>query len=309
VTTRQIFPIIAGVSQSLVVVTGPVGRDLDRGLPGAVVWKTCLREVAFVRRDAFRADLLRSGDTVLEDTEAYRVLLEIVCGLRSPLVGETEVMGQFRAFVARVERLDHQWSPLKAFCRHLLPNAKAVRTHHLTGLGSRSYGVLAARHLRQFERIAILGAGHLTRQLVPALGSHRVAIYCRRPAAAADLRTRHHDVVMLDLARDPIDCGTGRSNALIVAAPMSAHEIQSWVARSGHDIGLVLDFRAEGGRDALTLPGTDVTPLARMLEELEVNRRFTDERAEAARREIARHAETYWNRHELRPLGWEDLCA
>ena len=97
--------------------------------------------------------------------------------------------------------------------------------------------------------------------------------------------------------------------ALIVAAPMSADEIQSWMARRRQYIGMVLDFRADGEHDALTLPGTDVTPLARMLEELEVARRFTDERAETARREIARHAEAYWNRHELRPFGWEDLCA
>jgi glutamyl-tRNA reductase len=297
------------VSQFLVVVTGPVGRDFDQALPGAVVWKTCLREVAFVHRDGLRADLLRAGDTVLDGADAYRVVLEIACGLRSPLVGETEVMGQFRAFVARVERLDAQWAPLKAFCRHLLPNAKAVRTHHLTGLGTRSYRVLAARHLRHVECIAILGAGHLARQLVPALASHRVGIYCRRPASVADLRARYHDLVVLDLAGDWIDWSTGRSTALIVAAPMSAHEIHSWMARHRQEIGMVLDFRAEGAHDALALPGTTVTPLARMLEQLEVARRFTDERAEAARREIGRHADTYWNRHELRPFGWADLCA
>jgi glutamyl-tRNA reductase len=297
------------VSQPLVVVTGPVGRDFDQALPDAVVWKTCLREVAFVGRDGFRADLLRAGDTVLDGADAYRAVLEIVCGLRSPLVGETEVMGQFRGFVHRVERLDDQWLTLKAFCRHLVPNAKAVRTRHLTGLGTRSYGALAARHLRHCECVAILGAGHLTRQLVPALVSRRVAIYCRRPASVADLRLRHHDIVILDLADDRIAWRTGRGMALIVAAPVSAHDIRSWIARHGQSIGTVLDFRAEGEDDALTLPGVDVTPLGRMLEELEVARRFTDERAEAARRAIAHHAETYWNRHELRPFGWEDLCA
>jgi glutamyl-tRNA reductase len=298
------------VSQSLVVVTGPVGRDFDQALPGAVVWKTCLREVAFVGREGFRTDFLRSGDSVLDGADAYRVLLEIVCGLRSRLVGETEVMGQFRGFVARVARLDDQWSPLKAFCRHLLPSAKAVRTRHLTGLGARSYGALAARHLRPFECIAILGAGHLTRQLVRALVSHRIAIYCRRPASVTELRARHHEIVILDLAGDGIDWTTGRRMALIVAAPMSAHEIRSWMARRERlDIGRVLDFRAEGEHDALTLPGTGVTPLARMLEELEVARRFTDERVEAARREIARHTEAYRNRHELRSFGWENRCA
>lgn len=297
------------MSQSLVVVTGPVGRVFDEAFPGSVVWKTCLREVAFVHRDGFRADLLRSGDTILDGADAYRVVLEVVCGLRSPLVGETEVMGQFRGFAARVERLEDAWFPLKAFCRHLLPNAKAVRTRHLTGLGARSYGALAAGYLRPFECIGILGAGHLTRQLLPTLVAHRVAIYCRRPASVADLRARYHDLVVLDLAGDGIDWSTGRSLALIVAAPLSAHAIRSWMARHRQSFGRVLDFRAEGEHDALTLPGADVIPLARMLEELDVVRRFADERVEAARRDIARHAEAYWNRQELRPFGWEDLCA
>jgi hypothetical protein len=125
----------------------------------------------------------------------------------------------------------------------------------------------------------------------------------------ANLRATHHDIRILDLADDATAWRTGRSLALIVAAPMPADEIRSWVARRRQDIGLALDFRAESGLDALTLPGTDVTPLARMLEELEVARQVTDERIEAARQEIARHAEAYWNRHEHRPFGWEDLCA
>jgi glutamyl-tRNA reductase len=298
------------VSQSLVVLTGAVGRDFDHALSGAVVWKTCLREVAFVRREGLGADVLRSGDAVLDGADAYRVVLEIVCGLRSPLVAETEVMGQFRAFAARVERLDDRlWSPLKAFCRHLLPNAKAVRARHLTGLGTRSYGMLAARHLRDFGGVAILGAGHLARQLVPALASHQVAIYCRRPeSVAARLGARHPDLVIRDLAdstpalsRGPVSC--------VVAAPMAAEAIRSWVSRHRPDIGIVIDFRAEGEHDPLTLRGTDVIPLSRMLEELEDARRVTAERAAAARVEIARHADAYWNRHEVRPFGWEDLCA
>jgi hypothetical protein len=208
-----------------------------------------------------------------------------------------------------VERLDDDWAPLKAFCRQLLPQAKAVRTRHLIGLGARSYGALAARLLRDVECAAILGAGQLTRQLVPALVSRRVAIYCRRPAAVADLRARHHDVVILDLACDRIAWRTGRGTALIVAAPMSAHEIHSWMAHHPEPIGLVLDFRADSEHDALTLPGTDVIPLARMLEALAVARRFTDERADAARRDIACYAEAYRERHELRPFGREDRCA
>ena len=34
------------------------------------------------------------------DEAAYAHLLEVICGLGSPIVGETEVMSQFKAFAA-----------------------------------------------------------------------------------------------------------------------------------------------------------------------------------------------------------------
>ena len=69
--------------------------------------------------------------------EAYRLLLEILCGLRSPMVGETQVMGQFKAFLASLDR-EHAW--VNRVGQRLLTDARDVRTRHLQGLGSRSYG-------------------------------------------------------------------------------------------------------------------------------------------------------------------------
>jgi hypothetical protein len=60
---------------------------------GAILWRTCLREVAFVG-----STHAPSSPAVLKDVDAYTLLLEIVAGLRSPLIGETEVQAQFKAF-------------------------------------------------------------------------------------------------------------------------------------------------------------------------------------------------------------------
>ena len=47
----------------------------------AVVWRTCVREIAFVDPRA----TVPSGATILHDEGAYAHLLEVICGLDSPI--------------------------------------------------------------------------------------------------------------------------------------------------------------------------------------------------------------------------------
>src|SRR4029079_18930940 len=104
-------------------------------------WRTCLREVRFA--DAID-DCRRHPGPELMDGEAYRHLLEILCGLQSPMLGETQVMGQFKSFLAS---LDGEYAWLNRVGQRLLADAREIRTRHLQGLGSRSYGSAVRRHL------------------------------------------------------------------------------------------------------------------------------------------------------------------
>ncbi|TAK16175.1 MAG: hypothetical protein EPO35_05870, partial [Acidobacteria bacterium] len=72
----------------------------DATVDGRLSWRTCLRDVTFV-------DEAHSADTLAEE-DAYALLLEVLCGLRSPMLGETQVMGQFKAFLATVPA-EHAW--------------------------------------------------------------------------------------------------------------------------------------------------------------------------------------------------------
>ncbi len=60
----------------------------------AVVWRTCVRQVAFVDEPT----AIPQGVPAWHDEAAYAHLLEVVCGLHSPIVGETEVLHQFKVF-------------------------------------------------------------------------------------------------------------------------------------------------------------------------------------------------------------------
>src|SRR5438046_10434818 len=69
-------------------------------------WQTCLRRILFLNSNDNRAaiEAAEGGKAVpptvevFRGQEAYRFLLEVICGLNSPIVGETAVMGQFKEF-------------------------------------------------------------------------------------------------------------------------------------------------------------------------------------------------------------------
>ena len=138
------------------------GNALELGVP---TWSTCLRQIAFLHSDDFNQieKSLQSSDEVYRSVSAYCFLLEVVCGLKSPLLAETEVQGQFKIFLQEISKTHHQfWGIFSGFFQGVLSASKYVRTEHLTDLGSQSYGSLIRRRLEINDSVTILGAGHLT---------------------------------------------------------------------------------------------------------------------------------------------------
>ncbi|HEX6322489.1 MAG TPA: hypothetical protein VFZ36_02090, partial [Vicinamibacterales bacterium] len=105
---------------SFAIVHRPVAAG-QRPVGGGVSWRTCLREVTFLDHGA---DPGAAGEP-LEGADAYGFLLETICGLRSPMLGETQVQGQFRAFLATLAPADASW--LGAIGRQLMADARVVR--------------------------------------------------------------------------------------------------------------------------------------------------------------------------------------
>lgn len=295
------------MSESVAVIHGQPGRDFSAQMPYALVWKTCLREIAIVDSRHLRPQDLRADDQVYAREDGYRFLLEVICGLHSPLAGETEVFGQFKNFAVRAQegpggRCTAPW------IQRLIGDAKKVRTNHLTGLGGRSYGPLAQRHLADCPRIVILGAGHLAEETVPWFADHRVDIFCRRPEAALPLIARHADAAVHSIHDAVAITGEG-ALGLIIAAPMTAAEVRTWVERSGCRFETVVDLRGESRTDMLAIEGTNVIHFTDILTDLESNCKTASLRVERAKQEASRLADEFWQRYEVRPFGWEELCA
>jgi glutamyl-tRNA reductase len=64
----------------------------------------------------------------------------------------------------------------------LLVDAKRVRSRHLEGLGSQSYGGMVRQHLKGVPSVIVLGAGQLAEEILPwIVGKTDVNVCARNP--------------------------------------------------------------------------------------------------------------------------------
>jgi glutamyl-tRNA reductase len=270
------------------------------GTPSAqgLVWKTCLREIDFLEPDLSAGE--ESSPTASHETysgfSAHRFLVEICSGLHSPLFGETEVFGQFRAF-----RDAHDWHPLwNEFFDAVEEDVRKLRRTYLKDIGSQSYGSLARRHLPEGESVVLVGGGSLARDLLPWLGERRVTTAMRNPAKAGPEFHQASALTAEALA------GVEPSHWLI-AAPVSNEELLTlWRANPAR---VVLDFRAEVAFAMAPAGCESYFALRTLYAELEtVKELHARKRNEALEYCIAlSHRRSHSVVH--RPYGWEDAFA
>lgn len=250
------------------------------------VFRTCVRDVVFL--DEFAG----ARHPVLEDGAAYTRLIEIVCGLHSPMTGETQVQGQFKTFLDGLNGRTHQW--LRRLGQQVLADARRIRDTHLQGLGSRTYGSAVRRHTQSCSRIAIIGAGALAREIHEYVAeAHEVDVWTRARLQQLQLSALSAPVAI-------------ESTTLVVAAPVDAESITQ-VARVYPSLTQIIDLRAVD----------EVTPLPAGVPAHDLTGVFADtqastvaaERIANARDEAGRCGRRFDSREELHPFGWEDLCA
>jgi glutamyl-tRNA reductase len=253
-----------------------------------LLWQTCLRRIVFLQpaETNFFVAGLCANSALYYGEDAYRFLLEVICGLHSPLVGETEVMGQFREFCAETRFPVTRWGwSLHRIILDLLADAKSVRQHHLQGLGSQSYGSLVRRHSKGTENIAVLGAGQLAQHILPWLADkNQVNLFYRRELRVETLRRRFPQVRLCQFAIEDASWDDGEE-ALVIAAPLPAAEIETWTRLQSVSFSVCLDLRGDSETDPVSL-SLPVTKLSELFSELREDRQHREDCVSAARAEI-----------------------
>jgi glutamyl-tRNA reductase len=280
-------------------------------------WQTCLRRIQFLNQvensaliEAAERNALVTGSVeVYRGRDAYEFLLEVICGLNSPLLGETAVMGQFREFCAHAKFPNTSWGWfLRQLTANVLVDAKRVRHGHLQGIGSQSYGSLVRQHAKGMPTVAVLGAGKLAREILPWLiGKTTARLFYRNWQHAKDL-LKEYPEVQLD-QYSPDDAGwEHEETGLVIAAPMKAAEVESWVRSQSSTFSKCLDLRGDAETDPVSLP-IPVIKLSELFDALRTERQRLEGRVEAARAEIKQLVQRQSHQAQFRPFGWEDLCA
>lgn len=273
-------------------------------------WQTCLRKLAFGSSEALDTLEASPHDQILYGQDAYRVCLEIICGLHSPLVGETEVFGQFKAAVDAWLAMETPLTPdLRKFAHALIEDAKKIRAQHLRDLGGQSYGSLLRKELRDERTVHILGGGHLVGEILPWLckGQMTVHVHVRDVKRVTRLReafprAAFHGIHDLDQNLTP--------GSLIVAAPMKAEAILRWC---GADRRFAHIFDLRGDSESDCLDGREIaqgiTSLGELMKRISANQTTIASRRRLALDAIERLVAERARYVEYRPFGWEDVCA
>ncbi len=280
-------------------------------------WQTCLRRIQFLNQnenhaliDAAERQALTTGSIeIYRGREAYEFVLEVICGLNSPLLGETAVMGQFREFCAHARFPNTSWGWfLRQFTSNVLVDAKRVRHDHLQGIGSQSYGSLVRQHAKGMPTVAVLGAGKLAREILPWLiGKTTARLFYRNWQHAKDLLKDYPEVRLDQYSTD--DAGWEQEETgLVIAAPIRAAEVEDWVRSQSSTFSKCLDLRGDAETDPISLP-IPVIKLSELFDALRTERQRLAGRVDAARGEIKQLVQRQAHQAQFRPFGWEDLCA
>ncbi|WP_108930037.1 glutamyl-tRNA reductase [Leptospira johnsonii] len=276
-------------------------RDL-LSLPDTFSWKTCMRTVLVSdsRIHPYPVDLPSHWESK-SGYEAYRLLLEIISGLKSKLFGETEVLSQFKQ---RFQELpDLAFGEYLAKLRdNLIEDCRTLRSGYLQNLGEQSYGGLADKYLSEAtnppKEIILFGTGQLAEKILPWLShsNRKTKIVGRNPNRLEFLSS------VSGSASHLMEDWSPNGEAWVIAAPM---DFSAWMDKLAPG-NLVLDFREEPLEESWP---SDIVyiPFAEMLSSL----KETEERTRKVKEELKSVLDELLEERELEAhqivFGWDDL--
>ncbi len=163
-------------------------------LKHAFVLRTCQRTlVLFFEPNPFQNSEIPKHELVT-GADAYLYLLETICGLKSKLIGENEIVGQFKEAYQIYAAGTFKDTRILHLLEKLFKDAKDIRTQYLIGISQKTYASLTRRHMQRAraDHIVIIGSGALAEDLINQFKKKaRVSICGRNTAKVAELAAVH----------------------------------------------------------------------------------------------------------------------
>jgi glutamyl-tRNA reductase len=170
--------------RGLKVINLSPNSDLHSNPSGEVFYlKTCQRQLIVGFNTTPHRYPICSSHQLFEGQKAYMFLLETICGLKSRMLGESEIVAQFKdAFTSYLAREDKNPYVIQVF-EKLFKDAKEIRTKYLARIGQLSYAGLTKKFLLDESKdreVLIFGSGQLAYDLCKVLNRKFKITLCAR---------------------------------------------------------------------------------------------------------------------------------
>jgi len=184
----------------LTVINLPPGSSSIEEFERAITIHTCQRTII-----AGFIDLTnhKTQNDVYIGTAGYKFLLEVICGLKSKIIAEYEIVSQFKESYHHYLGQDatKKDGSLIKILEKLFKDSKEIRTKYLLGISHESYAgitkkILLQNYFRQQENtentITILGSGKLAEDIIKnTTKKFRLNIVARNAARLDELKTHY----------------------------------------------------------------------------------------------------------------------
>jgi glutamyl-tRNA reductase len=279
----------------------PTGLESVPERDDLFAFKTCLRHIYFGHGDGesvFEDLAPEQGFEIYENVKAYQFALEVLCGLHSPVVGETEVFGQFKSFCQAGEFP----YALKQIFNNIFTDVKRVRGQHLINLGGQSYGSLIRKLLSSPAHVSVVGAGVFVRDLLPWIykDQNQIEVFARDPVKARRDLLSFSRLKVNHMGENKVT-----SSVAIIAAPLSSREIEELISSADT---LVIDLRGESRKDPCT-KFSNYQDLNEFFEKIQMNQSQILNAKALALTKIDEISQKRFYTENPRPFGWEDICV
>ena len=291
-------------------------HEIQPRLKAYPLWKTCLRQIVFVPHDD-HSDL-PEGAVAMEGQDATQFLIEVLCGLHSPLLGENEVFGQFKQFLE--ENSSHEvFSNQQKWIQFVLQEVKRVRSQYIHLLGSKSYGSLLRKLTQDSPDISIFGTGQFSEEILPWL-SHKkqLQLIGRNTERLKFFEGKYAQLSIVQL-HSVEEKSAPVLKHLIIAASVSHESLIDYLKRSDlsqlekiYDLrGLPSEEEEQNFLKQMKKSGlqTPVVFLKDLFRSMESQHQQNLQTIETIKADLHHKVSAFLMRLEHRPLGWDDLCA
>ncbi len=281
-------------------------QEVNPLLKQGLYLETCLRKTVLFSEAQFESlkiedTSLSKGFDVRTGYEAVEYMVKVLSGLESPIVGETEVLGQFKKQV--IPQLKEK-SELEGIVQFVLNLVKVVRTKHLVGLGSQSYGSMVRRIVKGDQHILFVGAGVLTESILPWVKASKNTMLSVRSLErykTTDVYKENKGLKAFSLDEEfkfdfPLN--------VVVCAPIEAEVLEKYLSKA--NVQTVIDLREESKNDPIENLSCKLFNLEKVFEEVHTGEEKKDKLIKNIEDDISHKIEERFVKY--RPFGWEDLC-